>query len=149
MNLDPVFAAALQSSSATLQASQLCHEASKLSEAESLAPPFKIAISDMLAKWKQHSESAIQSSQRTVQHELHQTVQELVTKLDANTQRQMAQRQSQLMQHTTDIHRLDTILAEVLRNQQQIFTSSRTAQKLLNSPDLFRSLHGSCMGRRA
>ena len=67
----------------------------------------------MLAEWKQHSESVIQSSQRTVQHELHQTVQDLVTKLDANTQRQMAQHQTQLKQHTTDIQRLENILAEV------------------------------------
>ena len=87
MNLDPVFAAAMQSSSATQQASQLCQDALKLGDAESLAPPFKIAISDMLAEWKEHSESVIQSSQRTVQQELNQTVQELVTELDANTQR--------------------------------------------------------------
>ena len=123
VNLDPMFAAALQSSSATQQASQLCQEAAQLGDAESLAPPFKIAISNMLAEWKQHSESVIQSSQRTAQHELHQTVQELVTKLDANTQRQMAQHQNQLTQHTTDIHRLETILTEVQKNQQQIFTS--------------------------
>ena len=81
-----------------------------------------LSTAELLASFEQRNTALVQQSTSKVARDLHGTVTDLVTRLEANTQRQICALHEADSAHEVRLGSLEQKIEAVLRNQDQIFT---------------------------
>ena len=111
------------------QANQAVIDSEQGGDAAKLAPAFQNSMDGLLAEWKAHSESIVQSSQSSVQQHLNESLHSLMRKADQNTQRQFQQQQSQISATDQRVIGLEGAMQAMQIANQQLWSEMEVVKK--------------------